>query len=203
MDRPFEYRIEMLSDWHIGSGLDSATDANALVLKDERDLPYIPGKTIKGLLRDALNDMLDAGASDENDMLDAEDSAKNPVREELIQKIFEGLPDKKPKMGTAFFSNAVLPKEDAKAIEAYGLSDFLYRKIASTAIDKNGVAKHQSLRVIEVTMPLSLKGTIEGLETEEEMKLMKAALKWVRHLGLNRNRGLGRCKFIYSETSHT
>ena len=192
MDRPFEYRIEMLSDWHIGSGLDSATDANALVLKDERDLPYIPGKTIKGLLRDALNDMLDAGAS-----------AKNPVREELIQKIFEGLPDKKPKMGTAFFSNAVLPKEDAKAIEAYGLSDFLYRKIASTAIDKNGVAKHQSLRVIEVTMPLSLKGTIEGLETEEEIELMKDALKWVRHLGLNRNRGLGRCKFIYSETSHT
>ena len=47
------YKIEMLSDWHIGfQGLDSATDADAFVLKDEKQLPYIPGKTIKGLLRD-------------------------------------------------------------------------------------------------------------------------------------------------------
>jgi len=55
------YKIKILSDWHIGSGLDSATDVDALVLKDDNKLPYIPGKTIKGLIKDAVNDMIEIG----------------------------------------------------------------------------------------------------------------------------------------------
>ncbi|MDD2650440.1 MAG: RAMP superfamily CRISPR-associated protein, partial [Candidatus Cloacimonetes bacterium] len=49
----FIYQVKFLSDWHCGSGLTSGSDVDALVIKDQNNLPIIPGKTIKGLLREA------------------------------------------------------------------------------------------------------------------------------------------------------
>lgn len=42
-------KIEFFSPWHCGSGLSAGADADSLVIKDTNGLPYIPGKTIKGL----------------------------------------------------------------------------------------------------------------------------------------------------------
>ncbi|MBK8390619.1 MAG: hypothetical protein IPL23_15615 [Saprospiraceae bacterium] len=47
---------------------------------------------------------------------------------------------------------------------------------------------------MEVCMPLTLEGSIKVHAGDEEK--IKLAAKWVRHIGINRNRGLGRCKFI-------
>ena len=186
----FKYKIKMLSDWHIGSGLDSATDANALVLKDDRGLPYIPGKTIKGLIRDALHDMVDVGKAD-------------PIK---MNKIFgEEVKDENDKViktipGNAFFSNAKLCEKESDEIYHNKLESFLYRNIASTAIGKKGVAEDKSLRVMQVTMPVNLYGNISGLDNDD-IALLKDTIKLVRHLGVNRNRGLGRCKFTHLENT--
>ena len=51
------YKITFLSDWHAGSGLGSGADADAVVIKDANNLPYLPGKTIKGLIKDSLLDI--------------------------------------------------------------------------------------------------------------------------------------------------
>lgn len=51
------YQIQFHTDWHCGSGLAAGADLDALVVKDKEDLPFIPGKTIKGLVREAVEDM--------------------------------------------------------------------------------------------------------------------------------------------------
>ncbi|MDE6805090.1 MAG: hypothetical protein K2J29_10705, partial [Muribaculaceae bacterium] len=52
------YRIEFFSDWHCGSGLSAGADVDALVIKDDCGLPFVPGKTVKGLVREAMEDIL-------------------------------------------------------------------------------------------------------------------------------------------------
>jgi CRISPR/Cas system CMR subunit Cmr6 (Cas7 group RAMP superfamily) len=46
-------KIEMLSDWRIGSGEGSHGDLDSTILRDREDFPYIPVSTLKGILRDA------------------------------------------------------------------------------------------------------------------------------------------------------
>ena len=52
-----DYKIEFFSNWHCGSGLAAGADVDALVIKDKDGLPYVPGRTIKGLLRDAATEL--------------------------------------------------------------------------------------------------------------------------------------------------
>ena len=51
------YKIQFFDYWHTGSGLAGGTYADSIVNKDETDLPIIPGRTIKGLLKDAANSL--------------------------------------------------------------------------------------------------------------------------------------------------
>ncbi len=181
--KKLNYKVELLSDWHIGSGLDSATDTNALVLKNELHQPYIPGKTIKGLFKDAMYDMVDAGK----------------IEEEVVIQIFGEMTGKQESVnGAAFFCNAALKEPESEEIYSNSLSDFLYRNLASTAISENGSALESSLRVTQVTLPIDLYGQITGLD-DVGYDAIRKALKLIRHLGVSRNRGLGRCKFINLE----
>jgi CRISPR/Cas system CSM-associated protein Csm3 (group 7 of RAMP superfamily) len=170
------YKIEMLSDWHVGSGLDSGADADNIVLKDDDNLPYIPGKTIKGLLKDSLLDIADVDESITSDI------------ETYFGKVNK---DKSTESGNLFFSDAHISEDEKEDITSNHLSNQLYKNIASTRIDENGIAKRNSLRVMEVCIPISLAGEIEGEKIDES--LFEKAFKWTRHLGVNRNRGLGRC----------
>ena len=49
-----KYKITFFSNWHCGSGLAAGADTDELVIKDRNGLPYVPGRTIKGLLREAV-----------------------------------------------------------------------------------------------------------------------------------------------------
>ncbi len=178
------YKITFLSDWHCGSGLSGGAEADATVIKDDQHLPYIAGKTIKGLLKEALEDMTEVNQCNKDDI-------KATFGIEAYDKN-----DKK-----AFFSNATLADAEQKDITP-ALSDFLYRNIASTQIKPNGTAKENSLRVLEVCIPITLEGRITGIASQQQVDLLTKALKWVRHLGVNRNRGLGRCKFEITSKSN-
>jgi CRISPR/Cas system CMR subunit Cmr4 (Cas7 group RAMP superfamily) len=175
-----KYKIELLSDWHVGSGLDSGTDADAIVLKDECDLPYIPGKTIKGLLKDSLMEIVNF--------------QKVIELTDIVQIFGFSIENKHSDAGNAFFSNAELVQQEQKEIITNELSVQLYKNIASTRIRENGVAQQNSLRTMEVCIPITLFGTIE-VENPNAKTIFDYAFKWTRHLGVNRNRGLGRCNF--------
>lgn len=188
------YKIEFLSDWHVGSGLSAGAQSDAQVLKDEKMLPYIPGKTIKGLLKDALMEM-----------------PEKYTNSELINKLFGyEVKDKEGKVvetkpGILRFSNAELPETERKEIIPE-LAEHLYHFQTSTTITEKGVAKPKSLRTMEVCLPVILEGgiqcfdegTIRDLKSDER-DLLEKAFKWLRRLGVNRNRGLGRCRFTIKD----
>lgn len=188
------YKITFLSDWHCGSGLSGGAEADATVIKDDRNLPYIAGKTIKGLLKEALEEIYEIKL-DAKDRICINELLGYEIKDEDTQKVVE------TKSGIAFFSNATLSNNEREDI-APALSDFLYRNIASTQIKTNGTAKENSLRIMEVCIPITLEGKITGISSEQQTELLKKALKWIRHVGVNRNRGLGRCKFEITPKSN-
>lgn len=179
------YQIEFFGYWHAGSGLSGATYADSLANKDAKNLPFIPGKTLKGLLRDAAEQI---NQFDES-----------VVSHRFIEKIFGVNPgaNKNPsieKEGCAFFTNATLSENLSKNIEENNLSSELYQVISSTRINEDGQAEDSSLRQIEVSVPVSLYACIENFPGEYVDEL-KSCFGWIKQLGQNRNRGLGRCHF--------
>ena len=101
--------------------------------------------------------------------------------------------------GICYFKNATLDNNTKNEIIQHKLQDNLYDIIASTKIGENGIAVDDSLREIEVVIPLVLQGEILDIPTKEDFEKIKQALQHIKRMGLNRNRGLGRCKFIVEE----
>ena len=175
--KSIRYKVDFYSLWHCGSGLAGGAEMDAFVLKDRRQLPYIPGKTIKGLIREALEEVICYTSG-----------------EHLKEYVLLSLGSETDK-GVTYFTNAYLDAKEQEYIISNDLSDLLYRNISSTAIGQDGLAADHSLRVIECTVPCTLHGEIQDIPDElyEDYKL---ALQMIKGLGFKRNRGLGRCKFI-------
>ena len=95
-----------------------------------------------------------------------------------------------------YFSNAAIDDNTKKEIISNSLQDNLYDIIASTKIGDDGVAVDDSLREIEVVIPLTLNGEILDIPSQDDYDKLSNALKMIKRMGLNRNRGLGRCEFI-------
>lgn len=169
-----KYKIEFFTDWNCSSGLTGNADIDIAALRDNDGFPYIPGKTIKGLLRDAAGNL---GETSE-------------------EEIFGSSKEKgdKTEMGKAYFSNAELNENVRKALKYDNEKKAcLFREIASTKIDrKTGVAEDNSLRKAEVVIPLTLFGTIECEDAHKDTILK--CMKFIKRLGMERNRGLGRCE---------
>ncbi len=161
------YEINFLDYWHLSSGLSAGAKLDSAVVKDKDNIAYVPGKTVKGLARE-MAELL-----------------KNDT---FMEACFgsEGVG-----MGVCYFSNAILNEKSKKEIVTYQLQDNLYDEIASTKIE-NGLAVDGSLREIEVVIPLTLRGTIDDVPDAYQEEMRKA-LQMIHRMGLNRNRGLGRC----------
>lgn len=176
--KDIKYKITFFSNWHCGSGQAAGADVDELVVKDRNGLPYVPGRTVKGLLHDACKQIY----------------AFRNMPKDKIQKVF-GCTENKDNVvkGCAFFSNATLPLAEQKAIiEDVLLKEGLYHSVTATAIDGNGIAKDKSLRKIQTVIPCTLEGEISGLPEDFEADL-EDAMGFVKRMGLGRNHGLGRC----------
>ena len=169
-----KYEIEFFSHWHCGSGLAAGADVDALVIKDEDGLPYVPGRTVKGLLRDAATDL----GSDLS----------------VINQIFGVSGDKENhEVGASFVGNAVLPAAERAYIKEQNLQAYLFQSFSSTKIDEDGIAKDHSLRKIETVVPCKLEGEILNVPDGTE-QMLENAMHFVKRMGTGRNRGYGRCK---------
>ena len=173
------YEIEFYSNWHCGSGLAAGADVDVLVVKDTNGMPYVPGRTLKGLLREA-----------------AETLSENRAN---IEKVFgiSGNQDNH-KTGEVFFGNATLPQTEYQYITEQKLTPHLFQAFSSTAIDDQGIAKDNTLRKIETVVPCKLEGKILHV-SDEGIILLKQAMSFVKRMGTGRNRGYGRCKITIKE----
>lgn len=170
--KEIRYKIQFFSQWHCGSGLSAGADVDELVVKDRRGMPYVPGKTMKGLIREAVGDYMTFKG--DSSAVDANFGTEGEVT------------------GSAFFSDATLGEDEYNAIVDGGLQRFLYNKVTTTAIDEDGVAKDHSLHSLETVIPCTLVGTIEDV-SENMAEIICKSLGLIKRIGLRRNRGLGRC----------
>jgi CRISPR/Cas system CMR subunit Cmr4 (Cas7 group RAMP superfamily) len=180
-----KYRLRFLSDWHIGSGTGIPGVVDNGVLKDNRNVPVINGRTIKGVTRDALEDIL---------YLMRESNAGT-----VIRAIFGGEGDKEGK--AVFYNPSLCMNESDKTSEEF--KDFLNyyddRAIGEiryhTAIDKEkGTAREHHLFSEETSERIfEYFGDIDI--DEEYAKYLIAALRFTTKIGGKRRRGLGQCEF--------
>jgi len=160
-----KYRIDFLDFWHMGSGTGAGAALDATVLKDKEGFPYVPGRTLKGLLRE-MAEYLDAS------------------------KALDYFGDEGDKCASIYVSNAQIAKEERAYLNAHPhLKKHLFDKLTSTRIDSKGVAEDKTLRRIEVVVPMRLEGEIVC----EDAAFIRKCMAMVKQMGLNRNRGLGRC----------
>ena len=179
--KTIRYKIQFFSCWHCGSGLSAGADVDALVVKDKDGMPFVPGKTMKGLIREAVENYV---------FLTGGDST-------AVDETFGSEADLK---GSAFFSNAALDEREQKAIVSNGAQKFMYNKMTTTAIDENGIAKEHSLHSLETVVPCTLTGFVADV-TEPMAKIIGESLGLIKRIGLKRNRGLGRCNITLVEES--
>ena len=165
----YKYTITFYDYWQSGSGLGAGAKADSLCVKTKEGLPFVSGKTLKGLLADFLNEQ------DQKECL-----GESGIGKEIV----------------SVFENAELPKAQAKAILHHGLKEELYTYITTTAIE-NGIAKTDTLRTKEVVIPLTLEGEI-ALKDTCKVKI-EAAMAQVKRLGTGRTRGFGRCDIKLGE----
>ena len=184
------YKIEFFTNWHCGSGLTSGSDVDMLVIKDKNGFPFIPGKTLKGLLRDAATQL---------SLLRGESLIDNV----FINTIFgykneKDVKDESPGFLKCHFTNGEILKHVKEGAKGY--TQYFYQDVSSTAINENGIAKEHSLRRMESTIPIELFAQIHDFPMDhDQQKVFETKInecfQWIKRMGQNRHRGLGRCNF--------
>lgn len=180
--------IEILSDTLFASAGGGAA-VDSVTAHHNNGLPYIPSKTIKGLLKESLIEVLEIMGEDWD-----KEAKKAPVNQ-LFGK--EGVGNE----GSLKFSNGeILGKQGFdKEIKENELSQsevlayFTYIR-HQTAINQEGIAKEGSLRTSQVLKPeLKFEVFISDIDDANKELLEKACLN-LRRAGTNRNRGFGKVK---------
>ena len=221
--KKFKLTVNFLGYWFISSGLEKGAYSDEMILRDADGFPFVPGKTLNGVFREAFRVAGNAGWFDD---FDTETPDKSKFRHRLIQTVFghdgrkEGFSeDELHTEGLIHFTNAVLPaevKNEIRSSEEFGdMREFLFTTVQSTAIDNaNGTARNQSLRTNEVAVPMHLMAELSldpphqvnnGSQISEKTleaiaDLFPVVSSLITEIGGKRRRGFGRCMWYLGET---
>lgn len=168
---------DILSDTVFGSGYSIPGGEDIAVIQDENGYPYIPGSTLKGLLRDSLSNWLVWSGGKEEDLNE-------------ILGVYGW-------QGTT--SGRRLDITPLTLVDAPRDSADCYVTRTFTSLE-DGVAKTGSLR----TASCVVKGTqFAGLIScdEDDVDLVQKALRGIVWAGRQRSRGLGRVRFTAKQTA--
>lgn len=183
-----KYKITFLSYWAVGSGKGGGLGVDSTVLKEE-GLPIIPGKTLKGLWREALGEM---GIANLIELLGHTPKEKDNNKEKGEKIEIDN--NINNKTGSLRFDTARLNKNlRVPLISNTAIAKELFHNKASTALEDGKQAKEHSLRKVEVCIPLVLEAEISNIDDKNKVVLLKA-MKGIKLIGEKRYRGLGRCK---------
>lgn len=183
--------IKLQSDMCCGTGESDGSVVDQLTATDEYGLPIIPGKRLKGLLR-------------ENAVLVQGKYGGNAALCGAFGKM--GTDKAKIKVSSAHLKEAASYKSylndqrlTGSSVSQQRVSDVFTSVRYNTAIDEAGIAKDHSLRAIQVINRFDRSGNItefsfdiigEGLSDNEKGLVIDSA-KVLRRIGLNKNRGFG------------
>ncbi|MDT8438126.1 MAG: RAMP superfamily CRISPR-associated protein [Wenzhouxiangellaceae bacterium] len=186
-------QVELFSYWQAGTGRGSGAHVDNLSHTDADGLPEIPGRTLKGILRDATRTAGLRGWLDDA---------------QLHQVLFGARAEEAgaSQPGCLRVGSAQLPSEERRWLAEAGRDCVpeLFRDLHSTSIDPNtGTARAHSLRGIQVVIPLVLSARIAELDAAPAgwVEQLRRCLPLVRAVGSSRSRGLGRARLTLLETA--
>lgn len=193
--------IRFLSAWQVGSGLGDGYLADSQVSRDHDGLPWLPGRAIKGALREAAWRL----ANCRDDLKLAENlffGGRNRQGADEISRV----------QGLMLISPGYLRQSVRQAYCSLGaaeradlVQDMLCRRV-QTALDEGRRVVNGSLRTLECGMPgLEFEAGIDlaltdGITEDWALAYLAALCAGVKSMGGNRSRGLGRCQFILDGT---
>ena len=194
--------------WYIGSGQEAGAYADSLMLKDSEGLPYVPGKTVKGIIKSKALLAMRNGLFSQNEI----DALFGVEGSSITGNTDKADIDELSTMGILSFSNAQLPESSRSILvgsDGQNKSRFLYRIIQSTKIDeKTGTAEGGTLRSMEVCVPLDLICSVSydresiAVRYESEDKFrekLDMLCSLVSEIGGKRRRGMGQCTMEVAE----
>jgi CRISPR-associated protein Csx10 len=197
--------IHMESDWHVGSGTGRPGSVDRLIQRDTDDLPYIPAKTLTGILRDSC-ELVAYGL----------DNGTNGNWQKWVEYLFGDQPalangpvDQQPTPAAISIRSAHLPSALGNILkhrpELRAALTFVKPGVAID--DASGTAKPDCLRFeeiarggthLEAAYDLNLAGLNE-LQQQAAKALLVAGAAMVERLGAKRRRGGGRCRITLGE----
>ncbi len=191
--------VDLKSYWHAGGGRGAGSVYDAIVHRDSDGLPVLPGRHLKGLLRDAC------ARAEAWGWPDFEPGTTAALFGELTEQAV-GNP---PQRGSLRVSDARLPEALAGWLaseQGKGFLPHLFRGLYSTAVEHNsGTAKEHSLRGMEVTVPLTLNAVvtpITGMAAPDAWeRRLESVLCLIDSVGAHRSRGLGRAELTLEASS--
>lgn len=190
-------KLAISSYWHAGTGAGQGALLDSVVEKDKLGLPYLPGRTLKGILRDAVYRWEGFGGY--------KDMAGQGSITELLFGVW-GDEGKETTQGIVRVGSAEMERDFRQAIEHHSersqLVSYLYTEYFSTAIDsKTGTAVEKSLRGVELVIPMDLYADISLLDhtdiSLDVFALLEQAFPLVQAVGKQKNRGLGRTELSW------
>lgn len=202
-DKKFKLRLEMKSDWYIGTGAGIPGSVDALLARDGDGFPCVPAKTIVGIWRDALETLaygLDSGVV----------KGKWQSWVAVIfgsQPNIDKIPTDKPRPSILSMQPARLDENLRAVIKGDAqLEQALTFIKPNTRIDAaSGTAETDSLRftemgrigtVLEAEFNLNF-DVLENITVEQKeliWALLVASASLVERIGGNRRRGSGKCE---------
>jgi CRISPR-associated protein Csx10 len=210
----FSIRLDMLSDWTVGAGGGRQGALDSVVQRDADELPYIPATTLRGIWRDAAEQLAYGLAGGK---LCSVDDTPDPWCT-LVDHVFGSQPAAdargqaggEPIASRLVLSDAGFAPELRAALRGDArrrLRNALVIVKPGVAIDeRSGRAKTDFLRFeeaarqgAELYAQCSIALTGEKVADEAMTCLALAATRLVERIGGNRRRGAGRCAMTVSD----
>lgn len=201
-DQP-QLKLEMLSDWHVGSGMGRPGNIDRLIARDQDGLPYVPAKTLTGIWRDAAERMahgLDGGVPGPWSQWVACVFGDQPARGETdpSTRPRPALLSVRPARLRATL-RARLRGAEQEACLLRGALTFV--KPGVKIDSQSGRAVDDHLRFEEMARlhsvleaPISISLPADPAERNAVIALLALSTRLVERLGGKRRRGAGRCR---------
>lgn len=209
--------IRFLDYWQAGSGQSGGGVVDSVALKDHAGLPVLPGRHLKGLLRQSAVSAEAWGWFDHLRPAPDVNLAQWLFGSEAqMESDGDSLGREKTQPGMVRVASAVLPDDERHWLAHKDNSaavGHLYRELFTTAISLDtGAAKRHSLRGLEVCVPLTLQARVDiapapghqdyarqasWLAEGKAWELLGKSVALIENLGAWRTRGLGRAELSW------
>lgn len=203
MGKQFTLKIQVHNFWQVSSGHGTGALLDVVTHRDADGLPCLPGRSVKGLLRDAVfraeswghvpegtaNEWFGTRSGEDGEQISSSDTEPGSL------DFTDAIPH--PQV-TEFLRRLRRDKLDSqKNIDA--LFNGFFHVLYATAME-NGIAKPKSLRSSEVVIPLELYADLNAPDAWQE-KDLKKCLPLIQAIGAGTNRGLGRATVSLEDKS--